>query len=152
MSSDQIYTHNPNQGQHRNQDLKERETRAHHSYPSNSPDEQQHSLTQQWVHVNLWPWPGPLPHLSGCLIIDFMIGTPEGQIPDTENLDNEAPLPGLIYCCGLNHFDLINKRMQSLLRHWGEWKCRIVDPIGNIDSHLSMIGIACPCIDVKCGH
>ena len=98
-------------------------------------------LTSIWTHI----W-------GGCLVIEFMIGTPEGQIPNTENLDNDASLPNLSYCCGLHHFNLNSIRGQSFLQHRGESKCRLVDPIGNVDPHLSMTGIVQPCVYGKFGH
>ena len=70
-----------------------------------------------------------------------MIGTLEGHIPNKENLDNEASLPDLSYCSGLNHINLSNKRVQFLLRHLGKCKCRLVDPIGNVDPTRQLWGL-----------
>ena len=41
--------------------------------------------------------------------------------------------------------------VQSLLQQQVEYECHLVDPIDNIDPHLSLIGIARPRIDGKCG-
>ena len=88
---------------------------------------------------------------DGHLIIEFMFGTPEGQIPETKNLNNEASQTDLSYYCGLHHFDLDNKTVQALLRQRGECECRMFDPIGNINPHLPLRGIARPRIDGKFG-
>ena len=80
-----------------------------------------------------------------------MFGTREGQIPETKNLDNEASQPNLSYYCGLNHFNPGDKMVQSLLQQQVEYECHLVDPIDNIDPHLSLIGIAQPRIDGKFG-
>jgi hypothetical protein len=149
---DQRSTQNLNQGQDRNQDSEDREARAHPNSSPGSSNGQQHSppdsesMSTSDLNLNL-------PHIrDGCLTIEFMIGTPEGQMPDIENLGNEVSQPDLSFWCGLNHFNLGNKGLQSLLRHRSDCKCILVDPIGNLDLHSSMMGIARPRIDGDFGH
>ena len=119
-SSDQRCTQNPNQEQNRNQDSEERGAGVHPNYSPDPPDEQQHpspnrkSMSTSDLDLNL-------SYIQDdCLIIKCMIGTPEGQIPNIKDLDNEALLPDLSYFCGSNHFNPNNKRVQSLLRHQRE--------------------------------
>ena len=44
----------------------------------------------------------------------------------------------------LNHFNSSDEELQALLRDQRGHMCILVDPVGNVDLHLSTMGIALP--------
>ena len=89
---------------------------------------------------------------DGCLTIEFLIGTPEGQMPNRRRPGKEVLQADLSFWCGLNHFNSIDKDLQALLRDQIHCMCILADPVVNMDLRLSKMGIVLPRIGGNFGN